>query len=341
MKSLYDILEVDKNASIDEIKRSYKKLSMNHHPDRNQGSKESEEKFKEISSAYAILSDPEKKQKYDTFGTTDDRGQSFDMNDIFSQFGDIFGGFGFKTNRRKRGNDLRIKSTLSLVEIMFGVDKKIKYKRQCKCDSCSGSGGTDIQTCSSCKGSGQKVYVQQTPFGRIQQVAVCDSCSGDGKTVKNKCHKCYGDGVITKDETVDIKIPAGIVGGNQLTMQGYGNEVKGGDPGDLYIFIEETQDDKFVRDGINLITNEWISISDAVLGTKISIDSLSGEIELDVPSGCESGKKFFIKGKGIPSLSSNGNIYGHGDLIIVVNVKIPKLITTEQKEFFIKLKEIL
>ena len=236
---------------------------------------------------------------------------------------------------------MRIKTSLTLIEVLFGMDKKIKYKRHDKCVTCSGHGGTDTITCNTCGGTGQRVIVQQSPIGRIQQVMTCNECNGQGKTVKNKCVDCHGEGIIYKEETIDIKIPPGALNGMQLTMPGYGNFIRDGEPGDLYIVIEEIPDEKFTRENTNLNCEKWISITDAVLGSDIQIDTPNGLIDIKVPAGCASGKVISIKGKGIPNLSQNGNVYGYGDLNIKLNVKIPKIITDEQRKVFEKLRGIL
>jgi len=340
MDNLYEILGVDKNATSDEIKSSYRSLAKKYHPDRN-SDPDAESKFKKISSAYEVLSDEDKRKNYDTFGTAG-RPNSFDMNDIFSQFGDMFGfgGFGGFGRQRRRGNDLRVRTSITLIETIFGAEKKIRYKRSTSCNQCKGEGGV-TQTCVTCNGSGQRVVVQQTPFGRVQQNAVCNTCEGSGKSIKDKCTGCIGSGIINKDEVIDVKIPAGASNGMQLSMPGYGNFVRGGEAGDLFIVIEEIPDDKFRRDGTNLKYNQWISIPDAVLGCSFSVDTPHGIVDVKVPNGCESGRIFTIKGKGVPNLSMNGNTYGNGDLNIIVNVSIPMLITGEQRKIFEELKDIL
>jgi molecular chaperone DnaJ len=342
-KNYYDVLGVDKNATPDEIKKAYRKKALEHHPDKGGD----ENMFKEAAEAYDVLSDSQKKSNYDNFGSAEGRQQThFNMNDIFSQFGDIFGGAfgggfgGFNQPRQRRGGDLRIKTNVTLVEVMFGVDKKIKYKRNIGCKTCNGLGGDDTTTCRTCNGTGQRVIIQRTPVGQIQQIIICQDCSGEGKTVKNKCKDCHGEGTVIHDEMVDIKIPAGALGGMQLTLKGYGNFIRDGQPGDLYIVIEEIPDIKFKREGINLHCDEWISIPDAVLGTNLDIDTPMGVINLDVHPGCDSGNVFNIKGKGVPSLSPNGSIVGYGDLKVKINVNIPKNITPEQKEAFQNLRNL-
>lgn len=338
-KNYYDILGVSKTATQDEIKKAYRKKAIEHHPDKGGD----ENLFKEAAEAYEVLSDPDKRQNYDRFGTSEPRGRSFNMDDIFSQFGDIFGGFGFghRSKPQKRGSDLRIKASLMINEVINGTQKKIKYNRQVHCTSCNGSGGKDVVNCSGCNGTGHKTIVQNTPFGRIQQTHFCNECQGEGTTVKHRCGKCHGVGTESKEEVIDINIPPGAINGMQMTMGGYGNQIKNGISGDLYIVIEDIPDPKFRRDGTNLICDEWISIPDAVLGTDLEINAPTGKIKLRVPNGCDSGKMFNIKEKGIPVLSNNGTVNSYGDLIIKVNIKIPKILNEEQSKAFIKLKEVL
>ena len=345
MKNYYEILGVDRNATPDEIKKTYRKKAMEFHPDRNPGDVEAEDKFKEATEAYDILSDENKRRNYDTFGTangSNSGGNPFNMNDIFSQFGDIFGGGfgGGGFNQRKRGNDLKVPVNLTLIDVIFGSNKKIKYKRQDKCQKCDGKGGNDLSTCYSCNGQGKKVVVQNTPFGRVQQAHLCNICDGTGKIIQHKCTDCRGEGTILKEETIDIKIPAGAVNGMQINMPGNGNHIRNGDPGDLFIAINEIPDDKFQRDGTDLNYNHWITISDVVLGVTSNIETPHGEININIPNGCDGGKVFTFKNKGIPNLSMNGESYSTGSLHIKVNILIPKLLTDEQRDLFIKLKDL-
>lgn len=331
-KNYYEILGVDKNATPDEIKKAYRKKANETHPDKTGGS---DEKFKDVSEAYENLSDPQKKQMHDMGGSRRHQSHGFDMNDIFSQFGDIFGG---GRPRTKKGGDLRVQMHVTLEEVITGVTKKIKYSRQIPCIPCNGKGGTDSKTCNGCNGSGQRVVLQQTPFGHVQQATVCNGCNGSGKTIINKCNTCSGNGTVNKEESLDVVIPAGVDSGMQLNMKGQGNCIRDGIPGDLFILIEQIKHNRFIRDGIDLYTDEWISISDAVLGTKLNIHTMMGDINLNITPGCESGKVFTSNGKGVPNLGSNGRIHGSGNLYIKVNVKIPKNITDEEKEIFKNLK---
>ena len=340
MENLYEILGVDKSSSQEEIKKAYRKLAIQHHPDKNNGSKESEDKFKKIQEAYDILSNEEKRQNYDRFG--DANKKEFDINDIFSS---MFGGFNNFTNFgdsfiNKRGSDVKISMDISISDIINGVNKTVKYKRSGKCNTCNGFGGTDKTTCRPCGGTGVKVNVQHTPFGKIQQSGPCQDCNGTGSIIKNKCNICNGNGTCEVEELTSIKIPPGALNGMQLNIKGAGNYYRNGQFGDLIVFINEIPDSKFKRAGINIQCEEWITISEAVLGTSIKIDSPTGKINVKVPNGTDSGSVFTIKGKGIPNISNYGS-GGSGDLLVKVNVKIPKILTPEQKEIFEKIKEIL
>ena len=341
-KNYYDILGVKKDASQEEIKKAYRKMAIEHHPDKGGD----ENKFKEAAEAYETLSDPQKKQEYDMYGSNGgQRFQShgFNMEDIFSQFGDIFGG-GFsqhyQRSQPKKGRDLRVQVQLTLEDVMFGTTKKIKYHRNTKCQPCDGKGGTDVRDCLACNGSGYRTVSQHTPFGRIQQTAPCNNCNASGKNVFNKCNTCNGDGVVSTEEMVDITIPAGIGNGMNMSMQGYGNHIRDGVAGDLQILVEEIPDKKFSRQGNDLYCQEWISISDAVLGTQFEVQTPKEKIKIKVEPGTESGKVFTANGKGVPNLAPNGRSYGSGDLHIQVNVEIPKNISSEQKEIFEKLKSL-
>lgn len=343
-KNYYDVLEVKKDSPLSDIKKSYKRLAKKYHPDKNNGDKELEEKFKEISSAYEVLSDEHKRKEYDMFGSTGGRqqqGHGFNMEDIFSQFGDIFGNRRGGSQRQRRGEDCQVRVQVSLSDIMFGCTKKVQYNKQNKCQPCDGKGGTDIKDCLSCNGSGQRVVTQQTPFGKFQQSVPCNNCEGSGKNITNKCSSCKGSGTTLKSETIDINIPSGVADGMTLTSQGQGNNTRDGIPGDLILIISEIKHEKFERHGSDIYCEEWISISDAVLGTNIEVETPSDKINFKIDPGTESGEIFTSKGKGIPNLSTNGRTYGKGDLHIKVNVKIPKNINKDQKEIFEKLKNFV
>lgn len=335
-KDYYNILGVDKGASKDDIKKAYRKMAMKYHPDKNQGDKEAESKFKEAADAYEVLSDDTKKSNYDRYGSADPSGNPFssgfgyDMNDIFSQFGDIFGdAFGRRygnQKRTKRGSDLRIKVSLTIEDILKGVNKKIKYKRQTKCEACDGKGGTDIRDCLSCRGTGRRQVIQNTPFGQIRQETDCPDCAGTGKQIKNKCNVCYGDGTILKEEVVDIDIPAGLSNGMQLSMKGYGNHTRDGIPGDLIIIIDEIREFYFKRENNNIIVEKEISVIDAIIGSKIDVKTPHGNIPISIQPGTQHDHKIRINGKGIPDIN-----LGLGNLYVIIKVKIPKEINLEEK----------
>lgn len=338
-KDYYKILGVDRSATISEIKAEYRKLCKIHHPDKGG----SEEKFKEISDAYSILSDPEKKSQYDRFGSVGGNSgggdNPFNMDDLFSQFGDIFGnGFGRRSGpQQRRGSDLRVKVNVTLNDIIFGATKKIKYSRHDKCNVCNAKGGEELTTCLPCQGTGHRSVVQNTPFGTIRQSAVCNHCSGSGKSVKNPCKSCSGTGTNVKQETVDIEIPKGAVNGSFMSMPQYGNWTRGGIPGDLQIVIDEIPDPVFKREELNLIYDENVSVVDAILGTEKTLKIPHGtEIKFTIAPGTTHGKLLRINGKGIPDVQFPGNT---GDLFIRVNLKVPKTITGEEKELLQHLKK--
>jgi len=340
-KDYYNILGVEKDATDEQIKKAYRKMAMKYHPDRNPNNPEAESKFKEAAEAFDVLSNPDKKSKYDRFGSDyKDNGfggfGGFNMDDIFSNFGDIFGGaFNNRySNRSQRGSNLRMKVTLNISEILKGATKKIKYKRQIKCDSCNGSGGTDVKSCVACGGTGKRTVTQNTPFGTISQITTCDACGGSGQEVKNKCTVCKGDGTILHEETIDINIPAGVSTGMQMNLSGYGNHIKNGQPGDLIVVVEEERDFSYKRDGNNLIVEKTISVIDAIMGTNTKVDTPHGPISVTITSGTEHGSVIRISGKGIPDVN-----YGLGDLFIEIKIKIPKKIELDEKYLLEKLKK--
>jgi molecular chaperone DnaJ len=343
MEDLYQILELDRNCSQDDIKKSYRKLSKKYHPDVNSESG-AEDKFKKISEAYAVLSDPEKRQNYDRFGNSGGNpfgggGNPFggfnNMNDIF---GDIFGGgnpFGnpFSRPQQQRGSDLRLKVTVTIDDVLNGVTKKLRYKRLDTCNVCSGKGGTNPRNCIPCNGTGQRTVVQNTPFGQIRQTATCPDCSGSGQVISDKCTSCRGDGTQQIDQTVDVEIPRGVSNGMQLTMHGYGNSAKNGVTGNLIIFIEEIPHNEFKREHNNIIIEKTISVIDAIVGSTVKVNTPTGEIPITIEQGTEHGKTIRMSGKGIPDLN-----LGLGDLFIKILLKIPKKINLDEKYQLEKMK---
>lgn len=359
-RDYYEVLGVSKTASEDELKKAYRKMAMQYHPDKNPGDKVAEEKFKEAAEAYEVLSNSEKRARYDQFGHSGmgANGGGFgggfsNMEDIFSHFGDIFGGhfsggsfsgFGGGGGRRKRvnkGSDLRVTLKLTLEEIATGVDKKIKLKKKMACSACSGSGAANnsssaFKTCDTCHGTGQITQVQQSIFGAMQTASICPTCQGEGKIITDKCKECSGTGLINGEEVVTIPIPAGVEDGMQLSLSGKGNAaVRGGINGDLLIVIEEVPHDFFQRDHMNIHYSHTISYIDAVLGTHIEIPTLSGKVKVKIEPGTPSGKLLRLKGKGLSDVHSK---HYKGDQIININVWVPKNINKQEKELLEQLK---
>ncbi|MDC7999314.1 molecular chaperone DnaJ [Gilvibacter sediminis] len=341
-EDFYEILGVDKGASAAEIKKAYRKKAIEFHPDKNPGDEKAEEMFKKAAEAYEILSDPQKRQQYDQFGHQAFQGGGFgggggmNMDDIFSQFGDIFGGAfggggfggfgGFGGGqRRRKGSDLRIRVSLTLEEIAAGVEKKIKVKRKKMAQ------GTTFTTCSTCNGQGQVTRIQNTILGRMQTATTCSTCGGSGQIVDKKPANADAQGMIATEETVSIKIPAGVEDGMQLKVSGKGNDAPGnGIPGDLLVAITEKPHELLQREGDNLHYDLYISFSEAALGTSKEIETVSGKVRIKIESGVQSGKILRLRSKGIPNL----NGYGKGDLLVHVNVWTPRTLSKEQKEFF-------
>lgn len=342
-EDFYDILGINKNATAAEIKKAYRKKAIEYHPDKNPDDATAEERFKKAAEAYEVLSDPNKKAKYDQYGHQAFEGGGFggggmNMDDIFSQFGDIFGGGGFSgfggfgggnSGRRVvKGSNLRIRVKLTLEEIANGVEKKIKVKRK------KVASGTTFKTCSTCNGSGQVTKIQNTILGRMQTSATCNTCGGAGQIVDKKPNNADAQGMLATEETVSIKIPAGVVDGMQLKVTGKGNEAPGnGVSGDLLVAITEEPHEYLQREGDNLHYDMYISFSEAALGTSKEIDTVTGKVRIPIDSGVQSGKILRLRNKGIPSI----NGYGTGDLLVHVNVWTPKTLTKEQKEFFEKM----
>ena len=349
-RDYYEVLGVGKNATPEELKKAYRKLALQYHPDRNPGDKEAEEKFKEAAEAYDVLSNPDKKARYDQFGhagVDSAYGQGgMDMNDIFSQFGsifsDLFGG-GFRTGftgfggggggarRVLRGTNLRIKVKLTLEEIDRGCEKKIKVSKYVPCKSCNGTGSSDgkNETCSHCHGTGVVTETRRTMLGMMQTQSACPQCGGEGTIVKNKCHECHGDGIVKSDEIITIKIPAGVQDGMQLAMQGQGNAApRGGIAGDLIVLVEELEHDTFERQESNLYYNAFITYAQAAMGGTVEIPTLNGKVKIKVEQGTPSGKVVRLRGKGLPEM----NGYGRGDLLVSLNVWVPKSLTKEERK---------
>lgn len=340
-EDFYEILGLSKGASAAEIKKAYRKKAIEFHPDKNPGDAKAEEMFKKAAEAYEVLSDPDKKARYDQFGHQAFEGGGFggggmNMDDIFSQFGDIFGGafsgfggFGGGGGRRAiKGSNLRIRVKLTLDEIANGVEKKIKVKRK------KVAPGTTYKTCGTCNGQGQVTRIQNTILGRMQTAATCSTCGGAGQTIDKKPSEADSQGMITAEETISVKIPPGVVDGMQLKVSGKGNEAPGeGISGDLLVAIEEAPHDSLQREGDNLHYDLYISFSEAALGTSREIDTVTGKVRIKVEAGTQSGKILRLRKKGIPSI----NGYGTGDLLVHINVWTPKSLNKEQREFFEKM----
>ena len=335
----YKILGISKDASQSEIKKAYRKKAIQFHPDKNPDDKNAEVEFKKAAEAYEVLSNPEKKSRYDQYGhSAFDGSQGFgggmDMEDIFSQFGDIFGsafggfGGGFSSGaRQNKGSNLRIRVKLTLEEILEGVEKKVKVRKKVQAE------GVTYQTCQKCNGKGQILKITNTILGRMQTTAVCDACGGSGKIIANRPKGSDANGLILKEETVSIKIPSGVEEGMQLKVQGKGNASPGGINGDLIVLIEELGHENFVREGNNLHNDLYISISEAVLGISKELNLLKGKVRIKLEPGIQSGKTLRLRNKGLPDI----NGYGSGDLLVHINVWTPKTLNREQKNFFKKM----
>jgi len=357
-RDYYEILEVSKSASKEEIKKAYRKKALQYHPDRNPGDKSSEDKFKEAAEAYDVLSSDEKRQRYDQFGHAGVSGPQggggysggFDMDDIFSRFGDVFsdfgfggfsGGFGSRGGGRnvKKGTNLRVKVKLNLEEISEGVEKKIKVRKLNSCKACNGTGAkgsSSFHTCSSCRGTGYVTRVQRTILGNMQTSAPCSACGGEGKIIVNRCTKCSGEGVVNEEDIITLNIPAGVADGMQLSVSGRGNAArKGGVNGDLIVLIEEEKHSEFIRDENNLIYDLLISIPDAILGIPVEVPTLDGRVKVKIEPGTPSGKLLKLRGKGLPSV----NGYGRGDLIVRILVFIPSSVSKDDRKLLEKLNE--
>ncbi|AKD55811.1 molecular chaperone DnaJ [Spirosoma radiotolerans] len=359
-RDYYEILGVDKNVSTEDLKKAYRKMAIKYHPDKNPDDPTAEEKFKEAAEAYDVLNDPQKKARYDQFGHAGMGGAAGggygaggpSMEDIFSQFGDVFGddspfgsffrgaqgGGGGGRQRVRRGSDLRIKLKLNLQEVANGVEKKIKVKRHVTCNTCGGNGsknGTAVQTCSTCSGTGQTRKVVNTMLGQMVSTSTCPTCNGEGKLVTDRCDACFGEGRVLQEDVIPIKIPAGVAEGIQLSVGGKGNvPPRGGVAGDLLIVIEEEEDADLKRDGNNVVFDLYVNFVDAAIGTNVEVPTIDGKARITLEPGTQSGKILRLKGKGIKEL----NGYGRGDELVHVNVWTPKMLSAEERGILEKLR---
>lgn len=343
-RDYYEVLEVTKTATSEEIKKAYRKKAIQYHPDKNPGDKEAEEKFKEAAEAYEILSDEQKRERYDRYGHQAPGGfggsGGFSMDDIFSQFGDIFGGHfggfggfgGQRGPRANRGSDLRVKVKLTLQDVAKGVEKKIKVKKFVACSHCHGTGadnGTAYETCSTCKGSGTTIRVVNTMLGQMQTQSTCQTCGGEGKVITKKCSHCSGEGIVREEEVITLNIPAGVAEGMQLSMSGKGNAARrGGVNGDLLILVEEEQDPELFRDDNDVIYNLLLDFSTACLGGEVVIPTIDGKAKINVEAGTQPGTVLRLKNKGLPSV----NRYGTGDLLINISIYVPETLNDKEKK---------
>ena len=360
-KDYYDVLGVSRSANADEIKKAYRKMAIKYHPDKNQGDKHAEENFKEAAEAYQVLSNSEKKQRFDQYGHAANAGSAaggynggnMNMDDIFSQFGDIFGGGGGSPfdsffgggqqsrsggRRVSRGTNLRIKVKLTLEEIAKGAEKKVKVNKQVLCTNCEGSGAKDkssFHTCHTCGGSGAVRRVTNTILGQMQTSSTCPTCNGEGSEITGKCTVCHGDGLVKGEETISINIPAGVSDGMQLSMSGKGNAApRGGVPGDLIILIEELPHEMLKREGNNIIYDLHISFIDATIGSSVEVPTIDGKAKIKIEPGTQGGKILRLKAKGVPEVNS----YHRGDQLIYVNIWTPKALSKDERDLLEKLQ---
>lgn len=368
-RDYYEVLGVEKTAGEAEIKKAYRKLAIQYHPDKyatksEAEQKEAEEKFKEAAEAYSVLSDKNKRARYDQFGHAGMSGAAggaggfgdfsdFDLNDIFSSvfgqgfggFGGGFGGFGGGGARQQqhRGSDLRVKVKLNLKDIATGVEKKFKLKKYVTCEHCHGSGAEgngDAETCPTCHGSGRVTRTQQSIFGTMQVQNMCPTCGGEGKIIKNKCKHCSGEGIVYGEEVVEVKVPAGVAEGMQLNVKGKGNAAKrNGVPGDLLVVIEEERHPELLRDGNDLVYNLMVSVPTAALGGTVEIPTIDNKVKVKIEPGTQPGKMLRLRNKGLPGLDSYGYNNGVGDLIVHVSVYIPEQLSKEEKQALEKMQD--
>lgn len=358
-RDYYDILGVQRNATAEEIKKAYRKMAIKYHPDKNPGDKQSEENFKEAAEAYEVLSNSDKKKRFDQYGHVGNGagqyggGGNMNMEDIFSQFGDVFGGGGGSPfdsffgggqqqrsggKRTARGSNLRIKVKLTLEEIAKGAEKKVKVNKQVTCNTCDGSGAKDkssFHTCKSCGGSGAVRRVTNTILGQMQTTSTCPACNGEGSEITAKCATCHGEGLSRGEETITINIPAGVSEGMQLSMSGKGNAApRGGIPGDLIILIEEIPHETLKREGNNIIYDLHINFIDAVLGSSVEIPTIDGKAKIKIEPGTQGGKILRLKAKGVPEVNS----YHRGDQLVYLNIWTPKALSKEEHDILEKLQ---
>ena len=353
-REYYEILEVTRETDETAIKKSYRKIAMQYHPDRNPGDKTAEDKFKEAAEAYGVLSDPDKRARYDRFGHAGVDGNAgggfsgnMNMDDILRNFGNIFedspfesffGGGGRAESSGQRGSSLRISLTLDLNEIATGVNKKIAVKKQISCATCSGSGAKDRnskKTCNTCGGSGYVRQIRNTFLGQMQTTTSCPQCQGAGTVITSFCQSCKGEGKVMGEETIDLDIPAGVEDGMQLSVRGKGNAgVKGGPPGDLIIQIKEKPHESLKRDGSNLVYDLYLNFADVSLGSAVEVPTLDGKASIKIPAGTQAGKVFRLKDKGLPSVQS----YQKGDLLVQVNIWTPKHLNEEERALLEQLR---
>ena len=368
-RDYYEVLGVEKSASEAEIKKAYRKMAIQYHPDKNPGDKEAEEKFKEAAEAYSVLSDKDKRARYDQFGHAGmggaagggagGFGQGMSMDDIFSMFGDIFGGGGGfggfsgfggfgggggrPQQRKFRGSDLRVKVKMSLKDISTGVEKKFKLKKYVTCEHCHGSGAegdSGTETCPNCHGTGSVMRTQQSIFGMMQTQTVCPNCNGEGKIIKNKCKHCSGEGITYGEEVVEVKIPAGVAEGMQLTVNGKGNAGKhNGVAGDLLVVIEEESHPDLIRDENDLIYNLLLSVPTATLGGTVEIPTIDSKVKVKIEPGTQPGKVLRLRGKGLPNVNSYGYSSGTGDLLVNISVYIPEHLSKDEKQAMEKMQD--
>jgi len=330
-KDYYNILGVDKNSTQDQIKKAYRKLAVKYHPDKNQGDTDAENKFKEISEAYEVLGDEKKKSSYDRFGTVNGQSGGHTHGDPFDVFRDMFGGGSPFGKRQKVGSDLRIQVTVSLTDILNGINKKIRIKREKICNTCDGKGGKNPRTCMKCDGKGRIRKSIHTVFGMQTMESECDNCNGRGNINTENCSSCGGMGVEISDETIDIQIPKGVANGMVFEMQGMGNEIYNGISGNLIIMIREELDITFTRNGNDIILEQRISLPDAILGEEIEIPTVDGKIKFKIPKGTQSGRVVRLRGKGLP-IMNRGDV--RGDFMVRLNVVIPNILTETEYEVF-------